>query len=83
VIVQLVPNSQQSLASYLGASTWASLPVTRLNADYKVMTIDDVSPLAEDFSEKAYPLRGIYALYTAPAVVEWLGEQGLKDLQCF
>ncbi len=80
VIVQLVPNSQQSLASDLGASTWAIVPVTRLNADYKVMTIDDVSPLAEDFSEKAYPLRGIYALYTAPAVVEWLGEQGLKDL---
>jgi len=79
-IVHLIPNSQESLAEELGASVWAIVPLSRVNEDYKILKIGEVSPLDADFAEKAYPLRGIYALYTAPAVVEWLEEQGLKDL---
>ena len=80
VIVQLVPNSLESLAADLGASTWAIVPVNRLNTDYKVLTIDNVSPLAEGFADKAYALRGIYALYTDPTVLDWLGDKGVKNL---
>jgi formylglycine-generating enzyme required for sulfatase activity len=79
-IVHLIPNSQESLAEELGASVWAIVPLSRVNEDYKILKIGEVSPLDADFAEKSYPLRGIYALYTAPAVVEWLKEQGLKDL---
>ena len=79
-IVHLVPNSQESLAEELGASVWAIVPLSRLNEDYKVLRIDEVSPLDADFAEKSYALRGIYALYMDPAVLDWIGEQGVSDL---
>ena len=79
-IVHLVPNSQESLAEELGASVWAIVPLSRLNEDYKVLRIDEVSPLDADFAEKPYALRGIYALYMDPAVLDWIGEQGVSAL---
>jgi formylglycine-generating enzyme required for sulfatase activity len=79
-IVHLVPNSQESLVEELGASVWAIVPLSRLNEDYKVLRIDEVSPLDADFAEKPYALRGIYALYMDPAVLDWIGEQGVSTL---
>ena len=79
-IVHLVPNSQESLAEELGASVWAIVPLSRVNEDYKVLRIDEVSPLDADFAEKPYALQGIYALYMDPAVLAWIGEQGVNVL---
>jgi formylglycine-generating enzyme required for sulfatase activity len=79
-IVHLVPNSKHSLAEDLEASTWAIVPLSRVNEAYKVLRIDEVSPLDADFAEKSYPLRGIYALYMDPVVMNWIGEQGVDAL---
>lgn len=79
-IVHLVPNSQESLAEELGASVWAIVPLSRVNEDYKILKIDEVSPLDADFAEKPYALQGIYALYMDPAVLAWIGEQGVNVL---
>ena len=79
-IVHLVPNSQESLAEELGASVWAIVPLSRVNEDYKILKIDEVSPLDADFAKKPYALQGIYALYMDPAVLAWIGEQGVNVL---
>ena len=79
-IVHLVPNFQQSLAEELEASVWAIVPLSRVNEDYKVLRIDEVSPLDADFAEKPYALQGVYALYMDPAVLAWVGEQGVNVL---
>ncbi|HOV31199.1 MAG TPA: SUMF1/EgtB/PvdO family nonheme iron enzyme [Anaerolineaceae bacterium] len=79
-IVHLIPNSQESLAEELGASVWAIVPLSRVNEDYKVLRINEVSPLDADFAEKSYILQGIYALYMDPAVLAWMGEQSVNVL---
>ena len=79
-IVHLIPNSQESLAEELGASVWAIVPLSRVNEDYKILKIDEVSPLDADFAEKAYALQGIYALYMDPAVLAWIGKQDVDVL---
>ena len=79
-LISLVPNEKNNLSDQLGASVWAIVPLSRIQADYRVLAIDGISPLQEDFAQQAYALRGIYSLYANPAITARLGEENLRSL---
>lgn len=79
-ILFLTPNK---IAEELGALFGQSCHSAGLIEDYKVLRIDEVSPLDADFAEKPYALQGIYALYMDPAVLAWIGEQDVNVLLDF
>ncbi len=79
-LISLAPNEKISLSDQLGASVWAIVPLSRIQADYRVLAIDEVSPLQDDFAQQVYALRGVYSLHASPAVAARLGEEGMAAL---
>ncbi|MEL7592042.1 MAG: SUMF1/EgtB/PvdO family nonheme iron enzyme [Anaerolineaceae bacterium] len=79
-IISLAPNEKISLSDQLGASVWGIVPLSRIQADYRVLAVDEVSPLQEDFAQQTYALRGIYSLYASPETAARLGAQSIDAL---
>lgn len=79
-MLSLAPNEKISLSDRLGASVWAIVPISRIQPDYRVLAIDEVSPLQADFSQQSYALRGIYSLHASPETADRLGEAGMEAL---
>ena len=68
------------LYNQLSPSQWAIIPFYQLNPQMKVITIDGISPLRQDFDEQAYLLESTYSLYASPEVAQAIPEQALTDL---
>ena len=68
------------LYNQLSPSQWAIIPFDQLNPQMKVITIDGISPLRQDFDEQAYLLESTYSLYASPEVAQAIPEQALTDL---
>ncbi len=79
-IISLAPNEKISLSDQLGASVWGIVPLDRIQADYRVLAIDEVSPLQADFDRQEYALRGIYSLHASPETAARLGDAGIAAL---
>ncbi|HOE35759.1 MAG: formylglycine-generating enzyme family protein [Chloroflexi bacterium] len=79
-MISLAPNEKNSLSDQLKASVWAIVPLNRIQADYRVLAIDGISPLQSDFRQQPYALRGVYSLQASPQIAARLGEQGVSAL---
>lgn len=79
-LISLAPNEKISLSDQLGASVWGIVPLSRIQADYRVLALDEVSPLQEDFAQQVYALRGVYSLHASTEVEARLGDAGIDAL---
>jgi len=54
--------------------SWAIVPFDALEPRWKVLTVDGISPLAQDFDPAAYPLMASFSLQENPAAGSMSGE---------
>lgn len=78
--VRLLPDDMQNISDFLNAETWALIPFDQLHPEVKVISVDGISPLNDDFPTQEYPLKGHYALYTSPATSDRLSPEILDAL---
>ncbi|MCJ7695430.1 MAG: CapA family protein, partial [Anaerolineaceae bacterium] len=69
---QLIPDEIENISDFLNAETWAIVPFDQLHPEYKVISVNGLSPLDDNYSQQAYSLEGQYTLYTSPATAERL-----------
>lgn len=70
--IHLLPDDTENIGDFLSTDTWALIPFDKLQPELKVISIDGISPLDDDFPMQAYPLRGHYILHTSPATADRL-----------
>lgn len=60
--VRSVPSDQLLDTAWSDLSSWAIIPFEEIQPKWKVLTVDDQSPIHKDFDETAYPLKITFGL---------------------
>jgi poly-gamma-glutamate synthesis protein (capsule biosynthesis protein) len=79
-MIRLLPDDTENISDFLNAETWALIPFDQLHPEVKVISVDGISPLDDDFPIQEYPLRGHYTLHTSPATSDRLPPEILNAL---
>lgn len=61
-VVQVVPAEQLLDAAWQAMPAWAIIPFEQIQPQWKVLTVDDESPLRKNFNAEKYPLVAHYQL---------------------
>jgi hypothetical protein len=73
--ITFLPDDVDNISAELTAETWAIVPFDRLQPEYKVISVDSISPLDDDFALHAYALKGVYSLYAVEATATRIPEE--------
>jgi poly-gamma-glutamate synthesis protein (capsule biosynthesis protein) len=74
--VMTLPGEELLEYAWQNQPSWAIMPFEALEARWKVLAVDGVSPIDQDFDPAAYPLKASFSLQTNPDYQDGSGEQG-------